>query len=82
MIPFKDEVGNAAKFPPSQIGLTAAKVGVTCGLTVIVKDAVVAHCPAEGVKVYVVVAWLFKAGDHVPLIPLSELVGNADKIPP
>ena len=25
---------------------------------------------------------LFKAGDHVPLIPLVEVVGNADKLPP
>ena len=27
-----------------------------------------------------VVAVLFKAGDHVPVIPLRELVGNGDKI--
>ena len=27
-----------------------------------------------------VVAVLFKAGDHVPIIPLRELVGNGDKI--
>ncbi len=25
---------------------------------------------------------LFKAGDHVPLIPLLEVVGNTDKLPP
>jgi hypothetical protein len=25
---------------------------------------------------------LFKAGVHVPLIPLVEVVGNADKLPP
>ena len=25
---------------------------------------------------------LFKAGDHVPLIPLVEVVGKADKLPP
>ena len=29
-----------------------------------------------------VVAVLFKAGDHVPVIPLRELVGNGDKISP
>jgi hypothetical protein len=29
------------------------------------------------VNVYVVVAVLFKAGDHVPSIPLFEVVGNA-----
>ena len=25
---------------------------------------------------------LFRAGDHVPLIPLVEVVGNADKVAP
>ena len=25
---------------------------------------------------------MFKAGDHVPLIPLVEVVGNADKVAP
>ena len=35
-----------------------------------------------GVNVYVVVAVLFNAGDHVPVIPFNEVVGNADKIPP
>jgi hypothetical protein len=30
----------------------------------------------------VVVAVLSKAGDHVPVIPLLEVVGNADKMPP
>jgi hypothetical protein len=44
--------------------------------------AVVAHCPADGVKVYVVVALLFKAGAHVPVIPLLDVVGKAAKVPP
>ena len=39
----------------------------------------VEHCPEVGVKVYVVVAWLFKAGDHVPLIPFKDEVGSALK---
>jgi hypothetical protein len=30
----------------------------------------------------VVVAVLFKAGDHVPVIPLLDVVGNADKAAP
>jgi hypothetical protein len=64
------------------MAFTALNVGVTCVLTVIVKDSVVAHCPAVGVKVYVVVAWLFKAGDHVPVIPFKDEVGNAAKLPP
>jgi len=43
--------GNAFKVPPAQIGATAANVGVTLGLTVMVNVVVVAHCPAVGVKV-------------------------------
>ena len=50
-IPLFDVVGKAAKVAPEQIGATAVKVGVTCGLTVMVKVVVVAHCPAFGVKV-------------------------------
>ena len=42
----------------------------------------VAHCPADGVKVYIVVVVLFKAGNHVPLIPLVEVVGKADNVAP
>jgi len=57
-------------------------VGVTCGLTVMVKVVVVAHCPALGVKVYVVVTVLLSAGDHVPEIPLFDVVGNAVRVAP
>ena len=31
---------------------------------------------------YVVVAVLSKAGDQVPVMPLVEVVGNADKVAP
>jgi hypothetical protein len=34
------------------------------------------------VKVYKVVAVLFKAGDQVPVIPLVEVTGNGAKTPP
>ncbi|MET3886012.1 hypothetical protein [Niastella sp. OAS944] len=44
-------VGNGVSVAPEQIGATAVNVGVTFGLTVIVKVVVVAHCPALGVKV-------------------------------
>jgi hypothetical protein len=44
-------VGKADKLPPEHIGETAVNVGVTNGFTVIVKVAVVAHCPTVGVKV-------------------------------
>ena len=49
--PLVEVVGSADKVAPEQIGATALKVGVMFGLTVIVNVAVVAHCPAVGVKV-------------------------------
>jgi len=51
VMPLLDVVGNAVSVAPEQIGATAVNVGVTFGLTVIVNVAVVAHCPAVGVKV-------------------------------
>ena len=35
---------------------------------------VVAHCPGNGENVYDVVDVLLRPGDHVPLIPLFEVV--------
>ena len=43
VIPFSDVTGNSASKSPAQIGATAANVGVTFGLTVIVNVAEVAH---------------------------------------
>ena len=51
VIPLLDVVGSAFNIPPEQIGPTALNVGVTLGLTTIIKVDVVAHCPAVGVKV-------------------------------
>ena len=51
VIPLLEVVGSGASVAPEQIGATALKAGVTLGLTVMVKVAVVAHCPAVGVKV-------------------------------
>ena len=51
VIPFNDVVGNADKVQPEQIGATALNVGVTLLLTVIVNEAIVAHCPTVGVNV-------------------------------
>ena len=47
-------VGSVGTFAPAQtvIAVPKAKVGVTFGLTVTVKVAVVAHNPAVGVNVY------------------------------
>jgi len=51
VMPLLDVVGSGDNVAPEQIGATAVNVGVTFGLTVIVRVAVVAHCPAVGVKV-------------------------------
>ena len=48
---FVELAGNDGAVLFWQIGATAAKVGVTFGLTVIVSVVVVAHWPAVGVKV-------------------------------
>lgn len=82
VIPLLDVVGKADKLPPKQIAATALKVGVTFGVTLMVNVAVVAHSPASGVKVYNVVVVLSRAGDHVPVIPLFEVVGKADNVAP
>ena len=58
---------------------------VTAVGTVTVIVVLVAHVGEAvevGVNVYVVVAVLFIAGDHVPAIPLFDVVGNALKLPP
>jgi hypothetical protein len=49
--PLREVVGKAVNVPPSHIGATAVNVGRIFGFTVIVSVAVVAHCPAVGVKV-------------------------------
>jgi len=82
VIPLVEVVGNADNASPLQIAGTAVKVGKVAGFTVMIKVVVVAHCPTVGVKVYVVVVVLFNAGDHVPVIPLVDVVGNADKTSP
>ena len=50
-MPLLEVVGNGDRVAPEHIGATAVNVGVTLGLMVIVNVAVVAHCPAAGVKV-------------------------------
>ena len=79
-----DDVGNAAKVAPLHIGATCVNVGTILGLTVIVIVFVDAQSPAVGVKVQVVVAKLFSAGDQVPVIAgvLVEDVGKAAKVAP
>jgi hypothetical protein len=56
-------------------------VGTVGWFTVTIIVAVVAQVPAVGVNVYVVVAVLFTAGDHVPFIPFNEAVGSVNDPP-
>jgi hypothetical protein len=81
-IPFKEVVGNGDNVSPEHIAGTWVKEGIPRLLTVMVIVAVIAHSPAAGVNVYVVVAVLFKAGDHEPVIPLFEVMGNGDSRSP
>jgi hypothetical protein len=50
-MPLFEVVGSGASVAPEHIGATELNVGVTFGLTVMVKVVVVAHCPADGVNV-------------------------------
>ena len=51
VMPFFEMIGSGDKPSPEQMAETASKVGVTDGFTVMFSAAVVAHCPADGVKV-------------------------------
>lgn len=76
LTPLSEVVGNAAIVAPLQTAATGLNVGMTGGFTTIVSVVPAAHCPASGVKVYVVVVVLLMAGDHVPVIPFRELPGS------
>ena len=81
VIPLFDVVSSSLKVSPLQIGFTALKEGVIIGFTTMSILDVIAHCPASGKKVYIVVALLLIAGDQVPVTPLFDVVGNAKKSP-
>jgi hypothetical protein len=81
VIPLFDVVGRTI-LPPLHTGdngVNEGTAGVEFTETVIV--VVVAHCPALGVNVYVVEVVLLIAGDHVPVMPSKDDVGN-EKLPP
>jgi hypothetical protein len=82
VIPLVEVTGSGARVAPEQMAATGVNVGVKFGLTVIIKVVVVAHCPAFGVKVYVVVAVLFNAGAQVPVMPLVDVTGNGASVAP
>ena len=71
--------GNKGASVPLQNAGIVAKVGGVGVVTVVVNVAVVAHCPASGVNVYVLpIVLSIVAGSHVPVIAgiLVELAGN------
>ena len=62
---------------PEQIGVTGVlNVGTLGEFIEIVIVAVLAHCPAVGVKVYVVVDVLLITGLQVPVMLFVELIGK------
>ncbi|KAF5030964.1 hypothetical protein DSECCO2_632680 [anaerobic digester metagenome] len=66
-----------------QSGPICANAGVTSSSTVTSRVAVVAHCPASGVKVNVNVPAarvLMLAGFQVPVIPLTEVSGTVGAV--
>jgi len=82
-MPLVDVVGKIGAALPAQNGAIGLKVGVTAGFTVTLIDVVDPHCPGFGVNVYVPDAVLLTvAGLHVPVTPLSDVVGNAGGVDP
>ena len=78
--PLVDTVGSVGAELFWQRGPIAPKAGVTSGLTVTLKVAVVAHWPAVAVKVYVVVpadAVLIVEGFQLPVMLLFDVVSKA-----
>jgi len=79
-MPLLDVADNTGATEFTQSGPIAVNTGVICASMVIFNVAVVAHSPAAGVNVYVVVpttAVLITAGLQVPLIPLADVNGRA-----
>ena len=78
-MPFAEVAGSAGAALFWHSGPICVSVGVTCDVTLMLKVATDAHCPADGVKVYVAVPAvlvLIVAGLHVPVIPLVEVMGS------
>ena len=80
VMPLLDMAGRAGTAALTHSGPIAVNTGVICTAMVISKAVTTAHCPAAGVKLYVVVPTadvVIVAGFHVPLIPLVDINGNA-----
>lgn len=77
--------GNVGAVDPSQNAGICVKAGVTGDPTVTLIVTACEHWPADGVNVYAVVpaeAVLIVAGDHVPVIPLFDVVAKAGGVEP
>ena len=81
-IPFGDVKFKAGTVAPAQKLMLVIKSGVILGVTTKVVVVVVAHCPVLGKKVYNFVTVLSSDGDHVPTIPLVDVVGNGEILSP
>jgi hypothetical protein len=83
VMPLLEVAGSAGAIALRQSGPIWVNVGVSWAVMVISIVVVEAHCPAFGVKVYVVVpvlAVLIVAGFQVPVIPLLEVAANVGAI--
>ena len=75
------DVVGMVKLVPIHTSAIGVKSGVVSGVIPIVISTVAAHCPASGIKVYVVVVLGSKAGLQVPIIPLFDVVGMVKLVP-
>ena len=85
LTPLVDMPVSVGTLPPVQMvnDVPKSKTGIVLGVTVSVNVVGMAHSPALGVNVYVAVAWLSTTvGFHVPLMPLSDVVGRLGTVPP
>ena len=79
LMPLFDKVGSVTELPVEHKGPGFVNVGVAAGVTTTVSVVGFAHEPASGVKVAVTLLpplGSMTAGDHVPLMPLLEVVGS------
>lgn len=82
-IPFADVAGRTGAGEPLQRGDIAANVGVTGALTVMLMVDGTAHCPVDGVNVYVPdIILLTVEGVHVPETPLFDVGGSTGAAEP
>ena len=75
------DVVGMVKLVPIHTSAIGVKSGVVSGVIPIVISTVAAHCPALGVKVYVVVVLGSKAGLQVPVKPSFDAVGSTIFVP-